>query len=211
MTVRQPPGSISISSYSEVPKAGEASPSGSLSPDDHVGENARNYVDSPGSRNNETGYFGTVPLSSTSEGNTTQLSITPQPSSYHYDAPKAVLARETVISGVSDFSGGTSDSGKTRGWDPGAPMLPGNLKSAFDDDVAEKPKRGVVLCGIKRSNFFILVVLALFLIGVGVTVSVGVGLGMSKASNSSPFSKQSQDTASTANLDPVPTAGTDAS
>lgn len=89
-------------------------------------------------------------------------------------------------------------------------MLPGNLKSAFDDDVPEKPKQRVVLCGIKRSNFFIILVLVLFLIGVGVAVGVGVGLGMSKTDGSSPFSEQPEKTASSTNNAAVPTAKTEA-
>jgi hypothetical protein len=89
------------------------------------------------------------------------------------------------------------------GSDPEEPMLPGNLKSAFDDDVLAKPKQRVVLCGIQRSNFFILLVLFLFLIRVGVTVGVGVGLGMSKTGNSSPFSKRPQETASSTGSAPA--------
>lgn len=196
MATRQPPQPISISRYDAVPAVGELSPSGTLSPGGHGGDNARNYVDSPGSRNNETGYFGTVPLSPTSESSSAQPPVTPQPSQYNHDAPRAPNARDTVISGVSGFSGVTGHSGRTMGSDPAAPMLPENLKSAFDDDLPEKPKKRVVLCGIKRSNFFILLVLVLFLIGVGVAVGVGVGLGMSKTNNSSPFSKQPEKTAS---------------
>lgn len=211
MTVRQPPGHISISSCNQVPAASEPSPSGNLDPNDHIDENPESSVDSPGSRNNETGYFGTALLECTSADRTTQLSITHQPSQYHYDALKAVHARGTVISGISGFSGVTSDLGGTTGSDPGAPMLPGNLKSAFDDDFVERPKTRVVLCGIKRSNFFILLVLTLFLIGVGVTVGVGVGLGMSKTSNSSPFSEQPQETTLSVHSTPTPIAGTDVS
>ncbi|POS72846.1 hypothetical protein DHEL01_v208758 [Diaporthe helianthi] len=157
------------------------------------------------------GYFGTALLGHTSADRTTQLSVTHQPSQHHYDAPMAVHARDAVVSGVSGFSRVTDDSGKTMGSDPRAPMLPGKLKSAFDDDVAEKQKERVVLCGISRSNIFIVLVLALFLIGVGVTVGVGVGLGMSKTSNSSPFSEQPQEPPSSPNPTPVPTAGTDVS
>lgn len=206
MTARQPPGPISIPGYNAVPVAGELSPSGTLSPGDHVGENARNYVDTPGSRNNEMGYFGTLPRSSMSEDRTTAASIAPQSSQYRLGAPQVVLARDTVMSGVSGFSGATGDSGRTTGSDPAAPMLPGNLKSAFDEDAPEKPKQRVVLCGIRRSNFFIILVLVLFLIGVGVTAGVGVGLGMSKTDNSSPFSKQPQETASSTNSTPTMTA-----
>ncbi|KAG6360443.1 hypothetical protein INS49_011505 [Diaporthe citri] len=209
MATRQPPGSISISRYDAVPAAGELSPSGTLSPGGHGGDNARNYVDSPGSRNNETGYFGTVPLSPMSEDSTAQPPAT-HPSQYYRDAPRAPFARDTVISGVSGFSGVTDHSGRTVGSDPAAPMLPENLKSAFDDDVPEKPKQRVVLCGIKRSNFFILLVLVLFLIGVGVAVGVGVGLGMPKTDNSSPFSEQPEKTASSTDSSAVPTATTEA-
>lgn len=209
MATRQPPGSISISRYDAVPAAGELSPSGSLSPAGPGDDNARNYVDSPGSRNNETGYFGTVPLSPMPEDRTAQSPLT-QPSQHYHDEPRAPFARDTVISGVSGFSGVTDHSGRTLGSDPGAPMLPENLKSAFDDDVPEKPKQRVVLCGIKRSNFFILLVLILFLIGVGVAVGVGVGLGMSKADNSSPFSEQPEKTASSTDSSAVRTATTEA-
>lgn len=205
MANRQPPGSISISEYDAVPAVGELSPSGALSPDGQSGDNASNYVDSPGSRNNETGYFGSVPLSPMSEDRATQPPVALQPSQYYHDAPRAPHARDTVISGVSGISGVTGDSGRTMGSDPAAPMLPGNLKSAFDDDVPEKKKQRVVLCGIKRSNFFILLVVILFLIGVGVAVGVGVGLGMSKTDNSSPFSGQPGKTASTTDSSAVPT------
>lgn len=209
MATRQPPGSISISRYDAVPATGELSPSGTLSPGGHGGDNARNYVDSPGSRNNETGYFGTVPLSPMSEDSTAQPPAT-HPSPYYRDVPRAPFARDTVISGVSGLSGATDHSGRTVGSDPAAPMLPENLKSAFDDDVPEKPKQRLVLCGIKRSNFFILLVLVLFLIGVGVAVGVGVGLGMSKTDNSSPFSEQPEKTASSTDSSAVPTATTGA-
>ena len=210
MAARQPPASISISSYSAVPAAGEVSPSSTLSPGGHHGDDTRNYVDSPGSRNNETGYFGTVPLSPVSEHSTAQAPATTESSQYYHDAPRVAFARDTVISGVSGFSGVTDNSGRTVGSDPGAPMLPGNLKSAFDDDVPERSKQRVVYCGIKRSNLFILLVLILFLIGVGVAVGVGVGLGMSKTGNSSPFSEQPEKTASSTHSAAVPTATTDA-
>lgn len=209
MSVRQPPRPISISRYNAVPSAGELSPSGTLSPDDHVGENARNRVDSPDHPNNERGYFGTEPLSSMFEDRSAQRPITTQQSQYDHSAQMVTFARDTVISGVSGFSGATDNSGRTRGSDPGAPMLPGNLESAFDDDVPEKPRKKVVLCGIKRSNSFVLLVLGLFLVGVGVTVGVGVGLDMSKSGNSSPFSERPQESSSTESAS-APTATTDA-
>lgn len=211
MSVRQPPRPISISRYNAVPSAGELSPSGTLSPDDHVGENSRNHVDSPEPPNNERGYFGTAPLSPMFEDRSAQRPIIPQQSQYDHSAPTVTFARDTVMSGVSGFSGATDESGRTRGSDPGAPMLPGNLESAFDDDVPEKPRKKVVLCGIKRSNFFVLLVLGLFLTGVGVTVGVGVGLGMSKSGNSSPFSKRPQETSSSTESASAPTATTDTS
>lgn len=145
-----------------------------------------------------------------SEHSTAQPLDTTQPSQYYHDAPRVAFARDTVLSGVSGFSGVTDQSGKTAGSDPEAPMLPGNLKSAFDDDVPEKPNQRVVLCGIKRSNFFIILVLVLFLIGVGVAVGVGIGLGMSKTDSSSPFSEQPEKTASSTNNTAVPTAKTEA-
>lgn len=210
MATRQPPGSISISRYDAVPSTGELSPSDTSSHGGQSGENARNYVNSPGSRNDETGYFGTVPLSPMPEDRTTQDPVTSQPSQYYQDAPTAPFARDTVISGVSGFSGVTDHSGRTMGSDPGAPMLPENLKSAFDDDAPEKPKQRVVLCGIKRSNFFILLILLLFLIGVGVAVGVGVGLGFSKTDNSSPFSEQPEKTTSSTDSSTAPSTTTEA-
>lgn len=210
MATKQPPGSISISRYDAVPSAGELSPSDTFSPGGQSGENVRNYVNSPGSRNDETGYFGTVPLSPMPEDGTAHPPVISQPSQYYHDTPRAQFARDTVMSGVSGFSGVTDDSGRTMGSDSGAPMLPGNLKSAFDDDVPEKKKQRVVLCGIKRSNFFILLILILFLIGVGVAVGVGVGLGMSKADKSSPFSEQPEKTAASTDSSAGPTTTTEA-
>ncbi|KAK2607586.1 hypothetical protein N8I77_006249 [Diaporthe amygdali] len=186
MAARQSPGSISISRYDAVPAAGELSPSGKLSPGYHDGDNSRKHIDSS-SQNNEDGYFGTVPLLPMSEDSTSPPPVITHPSQRYQDAPRPPLARDTVFSDISGLSGFTDHSGRTIGSDPGAPMLPGNLKSAFDEDVPEKPKSRVILCGIKRSNFFIILVVLLFLIGVGVAVGVGVGLGMSKADNSSPF------------------------
>lgn len=209
MSVRRPPRPISISRYNAVPSTGELSPSGTLNPGDHVGENTKNHVDSPEPPNNERGYFGTVPLSPMFEDRLVQRPITPQQSQYDHSAPKVAFARDTVISGVSGFSGVTDDSGRTRGSDPGAPMLPGNLESGFDDDVSEKPRKKVVRCGIKLSNFFVLLLLGLFLIGVGVTVGVGVGMGMSKSGNSSPFSERPQETGSSTEPASAPTATTD--
>ncbi|KAI3392974.1 hypothetical protein diail_4923 [Diaporthe ilicicola] len=207
MAARQAPGSISISrpGYDAVPASGEIDPPGTLSPGSEVGDNARNYDDSPGSRNNENGYFGTVPLSPTSEARTAEALVASRPAEFYHDAPRVAFPRDTIISGVSGFSGVTDHTGRTTGSDPRAPMLPGNLKSAFDDDVPEKPKRKVVLCGIKRSNLFILLVLLLFLIGVGVAVGVGVGLGMSKTGNSGPFSKQAENSTSSTASAAVPT------
>lgn len=207
MAARQAPGSISISGYNVVPASGDLSPSEMMSPGGDGDDNTINYIDSPGSRNIENGYFGAVPLSPVSEEIAAQPSATPQqqPQLYH-DAPRVAFARDTVISGVSGFSGVTDHSGRTIGSDPGAPMLAGNLKSAFDDDVPQRPKQRVILCGIKRSNFFILLVLLLFLIGVGIAVGVGVGLGMSKTGNSSPFSEQAENPTSSAASAVVPTS-----
>ncbi|ROW08555.1 hypothetical protein VPNG_06211 [Cytospora leucostoma] len=105
---------------------------------------------------------------------------------YYRDEARTTPGGDTVRSGIS---GATEKSGLTA--DSGAPMLPGITKSAFEED-NPKPKRKFVLCGIRKSNFFVLVVLLLFLIVAG--VAVGVGVGISRTSGSSPYSKQTKDT-----------------
>jgi hypothetical protein len=210
MNVTQPPGHFSISEDTAVlDSSAKLRSSGPLSPDDHSGGNARGYADSPGTRYNEAGYFGTLPFSPESDENriahdaVVATGSATESSQYRPAVPGVSFPRNTVISGISDFSGATDDSGRNTvmGSDPKAPMLPGKFKSTFDDDTPPNPRRRLILCGIKRSHFFILVVVCLFLVGVGVSVGVGVGLGMSKTGNSSPFSEHAQET-------PAPTGTT---
>lgn len=120
------------------------------------------------------------------------------PQYYRADA-RTTPGGDTVTSGVS----GTTEKSELTA-DPGAPMLPGITKSAFDED-DPKPKRQFILCGIRKSNMFVLMVLLLFLIVAGVAVGVGVGVSMSRTSSSSPYSKQTKDTASSTTSAATPT------
>lgn len=101
---------------------------------------------------------------------------------YYRDEARKPPVRDTMISGIS---GATGSSGRTAG--SGTPMLPGIPRSAFDEDTP-KPKKKLLLCGIKKSNLFVLVVLLLFIIVAG--VAIGVGVGMSTRGGASPYSKQ---------------------
>lgn len=103
------------------------------------------------------------------------------PQYYREDARKPPV-RDTIISGTSGITG---SSGTTAG--SGTPMLPSIPRSAFDEDTP-KPKKKLLLCGIKRSNFYVLLVLLLFILVAG--VAIGVGVGMSTTSGASPYSKQ---------------------
>lgn len=107
------------------------------------------------------------------------------PQYYREDARKPPV-RDTIISGTSGITG---SSGRTAG--SGTPILPSIPRSAFDEDTP-KPKKKLLLCGIKRSNFYVLLVLLLFILVAG--VAIGVGVGMSTTSGASPYSKHTNPT-----------------
>lgn len=128
-----------------------------------------------------------------------RVPLTQQIPQYYRGDIMTLPVRNTRLSGVSAT---TTNSRKTAG--SSAPMLPENIKSTFDED-APKPHRRLILCGIKKSNFFVLLVLLVFLLVVGVGIGVGVGMGMSNTSKSSPYSKQAQYTVSLTSPATTPT------
>lgn len=140
----------------------------------------------------EDGRSRAAMLSPVSATRSTMRPTTQQLPQYYRDEAKRPPVRDTMMSGVSGVTGSsglTGSSGRTAG--SGTPMLPGIPKSAFEEDTP-KPKRKLILCGIKKSNSFVLLVLLIFLLVAA--VAIGVGVGMSSTSGASPYSKQTNTT-----------------
>ncbi|KUI58887.1 hypothetical protein VP1G_06208 [Cytospora mali] len=126
----------------------------------------------------EDGYSVAATLSTVSAAQAAKMTQTQQFPQFYRDETRKPPVRDTMISGISGVTAGS-----------GAPMLPKNPKSAFEED-APKAQRKFHFCGIGKSNFFIVLVLLLFLLVVGVAIAVGVGMSLSKTSESSPYSKR---------------------
>ncbi|KUI73981.1 hypothetical protein VM1G_09166 [Cytospora mali] len=126
----------------------------------------------------EDGYSVSATLSTISAAQAAKIPQTQQFPQYYRDEARKPPVRDTMISGISGVTAGS-----------GAPMLPKTPKSAFEED-APKSQRKFHLCGIGKSNFFIVLVLLLFFLVVGVAIGVGVGMSLAKTNESSPYSKR---------------------